>query len=52
MIINDAHSDPPKVGNPDATDETSADESFKEEVALPQRSARHKQPTPRGLLSM
>ena len=35
MIINNAYSDTLEVGNPDATDDTSADESSKEEVALP-----------------
>ena len=40
MIINNSHSDPPEVGNPDATDDTSADELSEEEVALPCRSTR------------
>ena len=44
IIINIACSDPPEVGNPDAIDDISADESSEEEVALPQRSARGKRP--------
>ena len=39
IIIIDALSDPPEVGNPDATDETSADESSEEEETLARRSA-------------
>ena len=41
---------PTEVGNSDATDDTSADESSKEEVALPRRSGRRKKPTPDSYL--
>ena len=37
IIINNAQNDPLEVGNLDATDDTSADESSEEEVALPRR---------------
>ena len=46
IIINDAHSDLLQVGNPDATDDTSADESSEEEEALSWRRAKHRRPTP------
>ena len=46
IIINDARSDLLGVGNQDATADTSADESSKEEITLPWRSARRKKPAP------
>ena len=46
MIINEVCSDPLEVNNMYAMDDTSADELSKEEVPLPQRSARCKRPTP------
>ena len=51
IIINDARRDPTEVGNPDVTDDTSANEASKEEGPIPWKSARCKRPTPR-LLSM
>ena len=46
ITINEARSDPLKVNNTDTTDDTSADESFEEEVPLPRRSARLKRSVP------
>ena len=44
IIINNAYSDPPEVSNSDATDDTSADESSEEGLALLWRSTRCKRP--------
>ena len=46
ITINEARGDPLKVNTEHVTDDTSADESFDEEVVLPRRSARHKRSTP------
>ena len=46
IIIGNARRDPLEVGNPDTTDDTSADKSSEEEEALPRRSTRCKRPTP------
>ena len=46
IIINNAHSDPLEGSNLNATDDTSANVSSKEVVALPQRSTRCKRPAP------
>ena len=46
ITINGAHSDPLEVNTTHVTNDTSADESFEEEVVLPRRSARRKRSTP------
>ena len=45
ITINEARGDPLEVNTMHVTDDTSADESFEEEVVLPRRSARRKRST-------
>ena len=46
ITINEARGDPLEINTAHATDDTSADESFEEEVVLLRRSARRKRFTP------
>ena len=46
ITINEARGDPLEVNTAHVMDDTSADESFEEEVVLPRRSARCKRSTP------
>ena len=46
ITINEARGDPQEANTTHITDDTSADESFEEEVVLPWRSARRKWSTP------
>ena len=46
ITINEARGDSLEVNTAHVTDDTSADESFEEEVVLPRRSARRKRSTP------
>ena len=46
ITIKEARSDSLEVNTTHVTDDTSVDESFKEEVVLPRRSARLKRSTP------
>ena len=46
ITINEARGDPLEVNTVHITDDTSADESFEEEVVSPRRSARRKRSTP------
>ena len=46
ITINEACGDPLQANTAQVTDDTSADESFEEEVVLPRRSARRKRSTP------